>query len=325
MLAAKLKSSPTGMTLFGSGLSIQLPAPALPAPTSAEAITAAVAGEEDKMGVGLNRLHEEDPSFEIRHEGELSQTLLIGQGEIHLHTILDRLKKQFGVEVERKRPRVAFKETIKGTVEVQGRYKKQSGGRGQFGDVHLRLEPLPRGEVFEFANEIVGGVVPTKFIPAVEKGVIETMKRGIVAGYELVDVKVALFFGSFHAVDSSENAFKSAARVALQKGVPEAKPALLEPIMQVSIRVPEAYMGDVMGDISGRRGQPQGMESEGPIQIINALVPQDEMYQYSTSLKAMTQGTGEFGMEFSHYAEVPGDVARKLIEAYEKSKTDDAD
>jgi elongation factor G len=325
VLAAKLKNSPTGTTLCASGVDIELPRPAFPNPTSSEAIRAAVAGEEDKMGVGLNKLMEEDPSFQVRHEGELSQTLLVGQGEMHLATILERLKKQFGVEVERKRPRVAFKETIKGKVEVQGRYKKQSGGRGQFGDVHLRLEPLPRGEEFEFVNEIVGGVVPGKFIPAVEKGVIETMKKGVMAGYAMVDMKVSLFFGSYHAVDSSENSFKSAARVALQEGVPQAKPALLEPIMQVAIRVPDTYMGDVMGDISGRRGQPQGMDSEGSIQVINALVPQDEMYQYSTSLRAMTQGTGEFSMEFSHYAEVPGDVAKKLIEEYERSRTEDAD
>lgn len=325
VLAAKLKNSPTGSTLCGNGVDIQLPAPGLPTPTSAEAIFPANAGDEDKMGVGLNKIMEEDPSFQVRHEGELSQTLLVGQGEMHLATILDRLKKQFGVEVGRKRPKVAFKETIKGQVEVQGRYKKQTGGRGQFGDVHLRLEPLPRGENFEFVDAIVGGVVPGKFIPAVEKGVRETMKQGVVAGYEMVDMKVTLFFGSFHAVDSSENSFKAAARIALQKGVPDAKPALLEPVMQVQIRVPEAYMGDVMGDISGRRGQPQGMEAEGPIQVINALVPQDEMYQYSTTLRAMTQGTGEFSMEFSHYAEVPGDVAKNLIEEYQKSRSEGSD
>jgi elongation factor G len=277
------------------------------------------------MGVGLNKIMEEDPSFMVVHEGELSQTLMVGQGEMHLTAILDRLKRQFGVEVERKRPRVAFKETIKGRVEVQGRYKKQTGGRGQFGDVHLRIEPLPRGEEFEFANEVVGGVVPSKFIPAVEKGVRETMKHGVMAGYEMVDIKVALFFGSYHNVDSSENSFKSAARIALQTGVPQAKPTLLEPVMKVTIRVPESYMGDVMGDISGRRGQPLGMEAEGPIQIINAMVPQDEMYQYSTSLRAMTQGTGEFCMEFDHYSEVPGDVAKVLIAEFEKNKAEAAD
>ncbi len=325
VLAAKLKNSPTGTTLYTNATQVELPAPRLPNPTSSEAITSATAGEEDKMGIGLHKLMEEDPSFKVIQDGELSQTLLVGQGEMHLAIVLDRLKKQFGVQVERHKPRVAFKETIKTKVEVQGRYRKQTGGRGQFGDVHLRLEPLPRGEDFEFVNEIVGGVVPSKFIPAVEKGVRETMARGVVAGYKMVDMRVALYFGSFHQVDSSENSFKAAARIALTKGVPEAKPTLLEPVMQVTIRVPESYMGDVMGDISGRRGQPQGMEAEGPIQVIKALVPQDEMYQYSTTLRAMTQGTGEFSMEFRHYAEVPGEVAKQLIAAYKKSRTEDAD
>lgn len=325
VLVAKMKSSPTGTTLFTPGSDIALPQVRFPAPTSAEAIFPANAGDEDKMGVSLNKIREEDPSFEVRHEPELSQTLLIGQGEMHIASIIERLKRLYNVEVERKRPRVAFKETIKGTAEVQGRYKKQTGGRGQFGDVWLRLEPLPRGEYFEFVDAIVGGVVPGKFIPAVEKGVRETMKQGVVAGYEVVDIKVTLYDGSFHPVDSSENSFKVAARLAIQKGVKEAKPTILEPIMKVTIRVPEQYMGDVMGDISSRRGQPQGMDSEGPIQVIRALVPQDEMYQYSTSLRAMTQGTGEFEMEFSHYAEVPGDVAKALIEAYEKSRTEEAE
>lgn len=325
VLAAKLKSSPTGTTLFAAGAEIVLPPVRVPAPTSAEAIFPANAGDEDKMGVSLNKIREEDPSFEVRHEPELKQTLLVGQGEMHIASIVERLKRLYNVEVERKRPRVAFKETIKGTAEAQGRYKKQTGGRGQFGDVWLRLEPLPRGEGFEFVDAIVGGVVPGKFIPAVEKGVRETMKQGVIAGYELVDMKVTLYDGSFHPVDSSENSFKVAARLAIQKGVPQAQPTILEPIMRVTIRVPEQYMGDVMGDISSRRGQPQGMDSEGPIQVIRALVPQDEMYQYSTALRAMTQGTGEFEMEFAHYAEAPGDVVKALKEAYEKSRTEEAD
>ena len=324
VLIAKMKSTPVGSTLYG-GAAIGLPAPAYPAPTSSEAILPVTAGDEDKMGVGLTKLHEEDPTFEIRHESELSQTLLVGQGEMHIAYILEQVKKLYNVEVGRKRPRVAFKETIRGKAEVQGRYKKQTGGRGQFGDVWLRLEPMERGEGFEFVNAIVGGVVPGKFIPAVEKGVRETMRNGVYAGYELVDLKVTIYFGSFHAVDSSENSFKVAARLAMQKGVPEARPMLLEPVMKVAIRVPEAYMGDVMGDISSRRGQPQGMDSEGSIQVVHALVPQDEMYQYSTTLRAMTQGTGEFSMEFSHYAEVPGDVAKKLVEAYESSRSEGSD
>jgi len=325
VLAAKLKNTSVGSTLCASGANIDLGEIVFQAPTSSEAIFCVNAGDEDKMGIGLSKINDEDSSFEVRHEPELSQTLLVGQGEMHLAFILEKLKNQFGVEMDRKRPRVAFKETIRKTVEVHGRYKKQSGGRGQFGDVWLKLDPQPRGDGFEFVNAIVGGAVDGKFIPAVEKGSVETLKNGIVAGYEVVDIKVTLYDGSYHQVDSSENSFKSAARVALTDGVPTANPGLLEPIMSVTIRVPELYMGEVMGDISTRRGQPLGMEAEGPIQIIKASIPQDEMYQYATSLRAMTQGTGDFSMEFSKYANVPGDVAKKLIADYEKSKAEGSD
>lgn len=325
VLAAKLKHTSVGATLCASGANIDLGKIAFQAPTSSEAIFCVTAGDEDKMGIGLSKINDEDSSFEVRHEPELAQTLLVGQGEMHLAFILEKLKNQYGVEMERKRPRVAFKETIRKTVEVHGRYKKQSGGRGQFGDVWLRLEPQPRGDGFEFVNAVVGGAVDGKFIPAVEKGSIETLKNGIVAGYEVVDIKVTLYDGSYHQVDSSENSFKSAARVALTDGVPTANPGLLEPIMSVTIRVPEMYMGEVMGDISTRRGQPLGMEADGPIQIIKASIPKDEMYQYATSLRAMTQGTGDFTMEFSKYANVPGDVAKKLIADFEKRKAEGSD
>jgi elongation factor G len=325
VLASKLKSTSVGATLCASGANIDLGRIAFQAPTSAEAIFCVNAGDEDKMGIGLSKINDEDSSFEVRHEPELSQTLLVGQGEMHLAFILEKLNKQYNVELDRKRPRVAFKETIRKTVEAHGRYKKQSGGKGQFGDVWLRLEPKPRGDGFEFENSIVGGAVDGKFIPAVEKGSIETLKQGVVAGYELVDIKVTLYDGSYHQVDSSENSFKSAARVALQAGVPTANPGLLEPVMSVTIKVPDTYMGEVMGDISTRRGQPQGMEAEGPIQVIKALIPQDEMYQYATSLRAMTQGTGDFSMEFSKYANVPVDVAKKLIEDFQKSKAEGSD
>ncbi|MFH1842846.1 MAG: elongation factor G [bacterium] len=325
VVAAKLKATAASSTLYESGEPFALPSIAFPAPTCAEAISPNTAGDEDKMGTGLTRLHDEDPTFVVRHESELHQTLLIGQGEMHIAYILDKLKKLFGVEVGRQRPRVAFKETIKGKAEAQGRYKKQTGGRGQFGDVHLRVEPQPRGEGFEFVNAIVGGVVPGKFIPAVEKGVRETLRQGVIAGYEMVDIKVTLFFGSFHQVDSSENSFKVAARLGLQKSVPDAKPAILEPIMLVCIRVPQDYMGDVMGDISTRRGQIQGSDSDGPYQIVNAHIPEDELYQYSTMLRSMSQGTGSFTMKFSHYAEVPGDVQKRLIEEHKKSRIEGND
>ncbi len=298
---------------------------AYPVPTSADAISPETSGDEDKMAAGLNKIREEDPTFDLRHQAELSQTLLVTQGEMHTAFILDKLKKQTGVVVQRRRPRINFKETVRGTAEKQGRHKKQSGGRGQFGDVHLRLEPLPRGEGFEFADEIVGGVVPNKFIPAVEKGCRETLAEGLVAGYEMVDVKCALFFGSYHNVDSSEAAFKMAARKALKAAIEEEadklRPVILEPIMKVRIVVPQTYMGDVMGDVSTRRGAIQGSDADGPYQVVTANIPEDELYQYATSLRSFTQGTGIFTMEFSHYAEVPGDVQKRLVDEYKKTQT----
>jgi elongation factor G len=321
--AAKLKVTGTGTTLTAKGSFALKPIP-YPVPTNAEAIKPVTAGDEDKMAAGLNKIHEEDPTFELRHQAELSQTLLVTQGDMHTAYILDKLKRINGVEVERSRPRVAFKETVRGKTEMQGRHKKQSGGRGQFGDVHLRIEPNERGAGFEFADEIVGGVVPGKFIPAVEKGCRETLVDGLIAGYEVVDLKVALFFGSYHNVDSSEAAFKTAARLALQGAASEKanelRPVILEPIMNVRIVVPKDYMGDVMGDISTRRGAIQGSEADGPFQVVSAQVPEDELYHYAISLRAMTQGTGTFTMEFSHYAEVPGDVQKRLVEEFQASR-----
>ncbi len=326
VLAAKLKSTQTGTTLV-DGVDFAFKPIEYPVPTSADAISPVTSGDEDKMAAGLNKIREEDPTFQLIHQPHLSQTLLATQGEIHTNYILEKLKKQTGVEVERRRPRINFKETIRGTAEKQGRHKKQSGGRGQFGDVHLRIEPKPRGEGFEFADEIVGGVVPGKFIPAVEKGCIETLKEGLVAGYEMVDVKCALFFGSYHNVDSSEAAFKMAARKALKAAVEEEsdklRPVILEPVMKVDITVPQAYMGDVMGDVSTRRGQIQGSDADGPYQVVTAHIPEDELYQYATSLRSFTQGTGVFTMEFSHYQEVPGDVQARLVEEYKKSQTEE--
>ena len=323
VLAAKLKVTGTGATLTPKGNFVLTPIP-YPVPTNAEGIRPQTAGDEDKMAAGLTRIYEEDPTFELRHQPHLSQTLLVTQGDLHAAYILDKLKRNVGVEVTRFRPRVAFKETVKGKAEKQGRHKKQSGGRGQFGDVHLRVEANARGAGFEFLDEIVGGVVPNKFIPAVEKGCRETLADGLLAGYEMVDVKVALFFGSYHNVDSSEAAFKTAARIALQKAVEEEaaqlRPVILEPIMNVRIVVPKDYMGDVMGDISTRRGAIQGSEADGPFQIVSALVPEDELYHYAIALRAMTQGTGTFTMQFSHYAEVPGDVQKRLVEEYRASR-----
>ena len=324
VLAAKLKNTQTGDTLT-SGVDFAFAPIKYPVPTSADAISPATSGDEDKMAAGLNKIHEEDPTFDLIHQPHLAQTLLATQGEIHTNYILDKLKKQTGVAVERRRPRINFKETIRGTAEKQGRHKKQSGGRGQFGDVFIRMEPRERGAGFEFADEIVGGVVPGKFIPAVEKGCRETLLEGLIAGYEMVDVRCALYFGSFHNVDSSEAAFKMAARKALKAASAEEadklRPVILEPIMQVKIVVPQTYMGDVMGDVSTRRGALQGTDSNGPYQIITANIPEDELYQYATSLRSFTQGTGIFTMEFSHYAEVPGDVQKRLVGEHKKTQT----
>jgi elongation factor G len=321
--AAKLKATHTGSTLTAKGTFAVPPAP-YPVPTNGEAIAPVTAGDEDKMAAGLNKIHEEDPTFKLDHQPHLSQTVLVTQGDMHTAYILEKLKKTTGVDIERSRPRVAFKETLRGKTEVQGRHKKQTGGRGQFGDVHLRIEANERGAGFEFLDEIVGGVVPGKFIPAVEKGCRETLAEGLIAGYEMVDVKAALYFGSYHNVDSSEAAFKSAARIALHKAVEEkaneVRPVILEPIMNVRIVVPKDYMGDVMGDISTRRGAIQGSEADGPYQVVSAQVPEDELYHYATTLRSMTQGTGTFTVEPSHYAEVPGDVQKRLVEEYQASR-----
>jgi elongation factor G len=324
VLAAKLKNTQTGDTLT-SGVDFAFEPIKYPVATSADAISPATSGDEDKMAAGLNKIREEDPTFSLIHQPHLAQTLLATQGETHTNFLLEKLKKHTGVTVNRRRPRINFKETVRGTAEKQGRHKKQSGGRGQFGDVHIRMEPLERGAGFEFSNEIVGGVVPGKFIPAVEKGCRETLLEGLVAGYEMVDVKCALYFGSYHNVDSSEAAFKMAARKALKAAIEDEadklRPVILEPIMKVDIVVPQAYMGDVMGDVSTRRGALQGTDSNGPYQIITANVPEDELYQYATSLRSFTQGTGIFTMEFSHYAEVPGDVQKRLVDEHKKTQT----
>jgi elongation factor G len=324
VLAAKLKNTQTGDSLT-AGVDFSFTPIVYPVPTSADAISPVTSGDEDKMAAGLNKIREEDPTFQLIHQPHLAQTLLATQGEIHTSFILDKLKRQTGVAVERRRPRINFKETIRGTAEKQGRHKKQSGGRGQFGDVFIRMAPQERGAGFEFADEIVGGVVPGKFIPAVEKGCRETLLEGLIAGYEMVDVRCALYFGSYHNVDSSEAAFKMAARKALKAAIDEEadklRPVILEPIMKVKIVVPQTYMGDVMGDVSTRRGALQGTDADGPYQVIIANIPEDELYQYATSLRSFTQGTGIFTMEFSHYAEVPGDVQKRLVEEHKKTQT----
>jgi elongation factor G len=319
----KLKNTHTGNTLAKKGSDIEFPKIDFPEPRIRTAIQPKAKGDEEKISTGLHVLHEEDPTFIYEQDSELKQTIVSGLGELHLAIILSRLKKKFGVEVEEEEPKIPFRETIRKKAEAQGKYKKQSGGRGQYGDCHLRIEPMKRGEKFEFVDAIVGGVIPGKFIPAVEKGVIETMEKGVLAGYPVVDVRVTVFDGSYHNVDSSEMAFKMAASMAFKKAFADAKPVLLEPIMEVEVRVPEDFMGDVMGDISSRRGKILGMDAEGRFQVIKAAVPLVELYRYSTTLRSMTQGRGIHTRHFSHYEEVPSDYAEKIIEQAKKEKEEE--
>jgi len=318
--AVKLKDTSTGDTLGDQRTPLLLPRIDLPKPVIETAIQAKAKGEEEKIASGLARLREEDPTFSVTVNPDIQQTIISGMGELHLEVVTSRLKKRFGVEVELIRPRIPYRETIKGSSRVQGRYKKQTGGRGQYGDVWLRLEPVNRGDGFEFVDAIVGGVVPNKFIPAVQKGVNEAMQSGVLAGYPVVDLKVILDDGSYHTVDSSENSFKVAGSMAFRKGFLEARPFLLEPIYKVTVWVPEDYMGDVMGDLSSRRGKIQGMGSEGAFQVVRATVPLAELYRYSTHLRSMTQGRGVHEQEFSHYEEIPKDLAQKVIEEAKAEK-----
>jgi elongation factor G len=316
----KLKDTHTGNTLCDPSAKIQFKAIEFPTPRIRTAIHTLKKGEEDKVANGLKLLHEEDPTFISAFDPELRQTIIQGQGELQFEVILKRLKDRFGVDVEMEEPKIPYRETILAKAEAQGKYKKQSGGRGQYGDAHIRIEPLPRGEGFEFVDAIVGGVIPGKFIPAVEKGIIETMEKGVLAGYKVVDVKATVFDGSYHSVDSSEMAFKMAATLGFKKAFEQARPIILEPIYRLDIKVPEQYMGDVMGDISSRRGKILGMDTEGNFQVISAEVPLAELYKYSTSLRSMTQGRGQHNREFARYEMVPKDVQQKIIEKAQQEK-----
>jgi elongation factor G len=319
----KLKDTHTGNTLAADAKQIPFKAIDFPQPRIRTAIEASKKGEEDKIANGLRLLHEEDPTFISGYDGELRQTIIQGQGELQFEVILKRLKERFGVDVEMLEPRIPYRETIQGKAEAQGKYKKQSGGRGQYGDAHLRLEPMERGGGFEFVDAIVGGVIPGKFIPAVEKGIVETMNSGVLAGYQVVDVRATCFDGSYHNVDSSEQAFKMAASLGFKKAFEAARPVILEPIYKVTIKVPEAYMGDVMGDISSRRGKILGMDAEGNFQVIQAEVPLAELYKYSTSLRSMTQGRGQHSRVFDHYEPVSADIQAKIISAAAQEKEEE--
>lgn len=317
----KLKDTHTNNTLASKNFPAIIKPIEFPEAVIRGAILPKAKGDEDKIASGLHTLHEEDPSFNVKFDPEISQTIISGQGELQLSLAVKRLKERYGVEVDLVEPKVPYRETIKGRAdEVEYKHKKQSGGRGQFGHVFFKMEPLPRGKGFEFVDAIVGGVVPGRFIPAVEKGILETMEKGVISGNKVVDVKVTLFDGSYHSVDSDEMSFKLAAAQCFKKGFLAAKPVLLEPIYEIEVIVPEEYMGDVMGDISSRRGKILGMDSDGRFQKIKANVPLAELYKYSSHLRSLTQGRGTHHRKFSHYEEVPKEIEQKIIEEYNKSR-----
>jgi elongation factor G len=318
--AVKLKSAHVGDSLGDKASHITIPPTHYPAPSVFSAISAVTKGDEDKIGTGLNRLKEEDPTFEVKVDGEVHQTVIAGQGELHLEILIGRLKRRYGVAVQLSKPKIPYRETIRKAADAQGKYKKQTGGRGQYGDVWLKVEPMSRGSKFEFVDGVVGGVVPGKFIPAVEKGVVGAMHEGVLAGYPVVDVKATIYDGSYHTVDSSEQAFKVAGSMAFKKAVTDARPVLLEPIMDIEIHVPDEFMGEVMGDLSGRRGKIQGMEPGTGSTLIKAQVPLAELYRYSTHLRSMTHGRGSHTRDFSHYEEVPHDQAEKIIAEAKKDR-----
>ncbi len=272
------------------------------------------------MSTSLHRLCEEDPTLTISRDSQTREFILSGMGQIHIEITVERMKRKFGTEVTLKTPKVPYKETIRCAAKVQGKYKKQSGGRGQYGDTWLKVEPLPRGGGFEFVNKIVGGAIPKQYIPAVEKGIIGSTEEGILAGYPVTDVKVTLYDGSYHTVDSSEMAFKIAGSMGFKKGFMECKPTLLEPIMQVTVVVPEEFMGDIMGGLNSKRGRIQGMDAKGRYQNIKAEVPMAEMLKYAPDLRSMTGGRGSFTMEFSHYEEVPSHLLEKVVADAKKEK-----
>jgi elongation factor G len=318
---AKLKETLTGDTLADKGSSVAYPPVKLPEPSIAFAIQASSRNDEDRMGNAVHRILEEDQSLRFYRDPQTREFLLAGAGQQHVEIVVSRLKKRYGVEVTLKAPKIPYRETIRGTADVQGRHKKQTGGHGQFGDCWIKMEPLPRGAKFEFVNEIFGGSIPKNFIPAVEKGIVDAAEKGYLAGYPMVDFKCIVYDGSYHDVDSSELAFKLAARKAFKAAMQEAKPSLLEPVMNVEIQAPVEYAGDLMGDLNGRRGRISGMETKGSSQFIRAQVPMAEMLNYQSDLTAMTQGRASFTMEFDHYDFVPQLQAEKIISAAKAAKT----
>ena len=313
--AVGLKEATTGDTLCDPSSIITLERMVFPEPVISQAVEPKTKADQEKMGIALGRLAQEDPSFRVRTDEESGQTIIAGMGELHLEILVDRMRREFGVEASVGKPQVAYRETIRKAAEIEGKFVKQSGGRGQYGHVWLKVEPNEPGTGFQFVDAIKGGVVPREYIPAVNKGVVETLTNGVVAGFPVVDVKVTLFDGSYHEVDSNENAFKMAASIAFKDGMRKASPVLLEPMMAVEVETPEDYAGTVMGDLSSRRGMVQGMDDFLGGKIIKAEVPLSEMFGYSTSLRSATQGRATYTMEFKHYTEAPKNVAEAVTKA----------
>jgi elongation factor G len=312
--AVGLREATTGDTLCDPNKIIILEKMEFPEPVISQAVEPKTKADQEKMGVALGRLAQEDPSFRVRTDEESGQTIISGMGELHLEIIVDRMKREFGVEANVGKPQVAYREAIKKKVESEGKFIKQSGGKGQYGHVWLKLEPNPAGKGYEFVDAIKGGSVPREYIPAVQKGVADSLTSGVLAGYPVVDVKVTLHDGSYHEVDSSEQAFKMAGAIAFKDGMRKAGPVLLEPMMAVEVETPEEFMGNVVGDLSSRRGMIQGMDDQpGGIKVVKAEVPLAEMFGYSTTLRSLSQGRATYTMEFKHYAEAPKSVAEAVI------------
>jgi elongation factor G len=319
---AKLKETQTGDTLADKAHPITYPKVVFPEPATTFAIEPKTRGDDDKISTALQRLLEEDPVLRVSRDAQTHEMLLSGMGQLHIEVVVGRLRKRYKVEVNLKKPKIPYRETIKGSAEGHGRHKKQTGGHGQFGDCKIRMKPLARGEDFKFVDDIFGGSIPRNFIPAVEKGIQDARLKGVIAGFPMVDFQVELFDGSYHDVDSSEMSFKIAGSLAFKDAVPKCRPTILEPVMSVEIAVPDEYAGAVMGDLSSRRGRPQGMEPKGSLQVIKAEVPLAEMLSYDAELTSMTGGRGSYHMEMDHYDEVPGHLQEKVIAAAKAERGD---
>ncbi len=322
---AKLKKTNTGDTLCDKEHPVEFNKIEYPEPIMKLAISPKTKGDEDKLSIAINRIVEEEPTIQVYRDEDTGETIIAGMGESHLDVVIETMETKFGVEIEKNTPKVGYKETIRKKVQAEGKYKKQSGGRGQYGHCFVEFEPQDRGKGFEFVDKIVGGVIPKTYRPAVEKGIIEAMQKGVVAGYPTVDIKATLYDGSYHSVDSSEMAFKVAGSMAFKKGAAQAEPTLLEPIYELAVTVPKDYMGDIIGDLNSKRGKIMGMdESEKGKQIIRAQVPQAEIFRYSIDLRSITQGRGVFTMKFSHFEEVPSQIAQEVIEQAKKESEEES-